>query len=93
MNNNYPELSGIYVRVNPYDYTSTIPKVRVTNIRKHYEYNKSFKKQFNYTYVYYVYCNDVYLRAKNWSEHSPKYLDGLIGCVKLREFNQMFKPL
>ncbi len=86
------QFNQVYTRKEPYDYTETIPKVIPYQTRKHGEYTKA-GKFVNHTFVYYRYCEDIYLRARNWSERSPRYLDGMVGCVKLREFNRYFKTI
>ena len=89
MKANTPEYYSEYTEVKSSDYTDKLQSIVVLNIRKHFEswYNKKTNKggKKNFTYVYYKTKENTYYPARNGG-----YLDGLVGCMKLREFKSKF---
>lgn len=79
------EFDKVHVRVKPYSHSEVVPKVIPTATIRHYEGGTWW------TYVYYIYCQDQYLRAANYTDHTPNYLDGMVGCDKLRDFRKYYK--
>jgi hypothetical protein len=89
MANKLPEYYSEYTENKPENYTDKLQTIVVLSIRKHYEsfYNKKTGKSGhkNFTYVYYKTKENSYYPARNGG-----YLDGLVGCTKLAEFNRTF---
>ena len=78
-----------WIEKKPDTHTTKLQEVTVLNIRQHYETsNNPPYKQKNYTYIYYKTNEGTYYPARN-----NGYLDGLVGCYKVREFTRLFKPL
>lgn len=87
---NLPEYYSEYTELKNSDYTEKKQIVIVLNNRKHFEswYNLKTNKggNKNFTYVYYKIKEDTFYPSRN----NNGYLDGLVGCMKLREFNSKF---
>lgn len=67
-----------YIEKQPTDYTNILEKVEVLSVKKYFENGR------NISYVYHINRNIGY-PARNGG-----YLDGLIGCTKLRTFKARF---
>ena len=87
---NLPVYYSEYQEINPCDYTDKLQTVIILDTKQHYEswYNKKTNKsgKMNFTYVYYKTKEDTFYPARNGG-----FLDGLVGCMKLRKFNTTFK--
>lgn len=88
---NLPVCYSEYTEKKPSDYTSKLQSIVVLSTRKHFEsyYNKKTGKNGNknFTYIYYKTKEDSFYPARNGG-----YLDGLVGCIKLIDFNKKFIP-
>ncbi len=73
-------------------HTDKLHQITVLSVKKHFEswYNKKTNKggKKNFTYVYYKTNDGTFYPAANHG-----YLDGLVGCIKLAEFNRKYKPV
>ena len=87
---NLPEYYSEYTEKKADTYTDMLQTVIVLNTRKQYEswYNKKTNKsgKMNFTYVYYKTKENTFYPSRN----GIGYLDGLVGCMKLREFKSKF---
>lgn len=85
-----PEYYSEYTEKKSENYTDKLQTVIVLSITKYYEsfYNKKSGEQGykNFTYVYYKTKEETFYPARNGG-----YLDGLVGCMKLTEFNHKFQ--
>lgn len=86
---NLPEYYSEYTEKTSCNYTDKLQTVIVLNTKQHYEswYNKKTNKsgKINFTYVYYKTKEDTFYPARNGG-----FLDGLVGCMKLRKFKSKF---
>ena len=90
--NTLPEYYSEYLENKPEDYTEKLHQVVVLKLIQHYEswFNKKTGKygRNTFTYVYYKTKENSYYPARNGG-----YLDGLVGCIKLRQFKAKFTQI
>jgi len=87
---NLPSYYEKFISVRPpYSHTDKLHQITVLSVKKHYEswYNNKTGKggKKNFTYVYYKTNEDTFYPAANRG-----FLDGLVGCIKLSEFNRKY---
>lgn len=85
-------INSLFIEKIPAPHTEKLKIIEVVNVKQFYEHNPQGTKKLNYTYIFYSVCKDQYYPAANSTDKEPKFLDGLIGSIKVTAFNSKFIP-